>query len=52
MRVLFVVVAGLVLSLVLAACHEHKPRPVTDCGDNCADAGEAEDDAVDAGNDE
>lgn len=51
MRILFPVVAG----LVLWACHEQKPRPITDCGDSCIDAGEVEpdagDDELDAGED-
>ena len=47
MRVLFSVVAG----LALWACHEQKPRPLTDCGDSCFDAGELDADVVDAGDD-
>ena len=42
MRILPIVLVG-ALALGLASCNEHKPRPVTDCGDRCIDAGEVAD---------
>jgi hypothetical protein len=47
MKIPFLVLAA----LVVVGCDEHKPRLLSDCGDNCGDGGEVAPDAgsVDAG---